>query len=177
MKKILFFLPVLFLLTIACNDKGNGGSPLDNRNTQRDKDDNNRYKEDDNKDDFPNNRDEGMDRDYEDDMSIGKGSITGKWRLVDFRSDDGEVPTEEEMKSLRSSTIEFTRDGSYIATSKDPDGEVKIKYGSYTYDARSNRLETVEEKDGKRESLEVEFRGKNKVTLTFPEGSVTMERN
>ena len=175
MKKIFFFLPILFMVFIACNDKGNGSNPFDNTNTKRNKDDNNRYK-DDNKDEFPNNRDEGMDRDYEDDMSDSKGSITGRWRMMDPQLEGGDEPTEEELKNIRSSTIEFNRDGSYIAITRE-DGVRKKEYGTYTYDARSKTLETVEDENGQRESFEVVFRGKNKVILTFSEGTATMERD
>jgi len=171
MKKILIFLPVLFLLIIACNDKGNGGNPLDNRNTQQDKD--NRYK-DDNKDEFPNNRDEGMDRDYEDDSK--GGSIVGRWRIVDFESEEDEEMSEEELRSMRSAVVEFKRDGSFNSSSTNPDGEKEKTYGTYTYNSRSGTLET-EEENGKKETLEVKFRGKNRVMFTIDGGTIIMERD
>jgi hypothetical protein len=171
MKRILCFLPVLLLFIVACNDKGNGTNPLDNTTNKRDKGD--KYK-DDNKDDFPNNRDEGMDRDYEDDSN--DGSIVGRWRIVDFKSEEDEEMSEEELRSMRSAIVEFKRDGSFSSSSTDPDGEKRKTYGTYTYNARSKTLVT-EEENGKKETLEVEFRGKNRVMLTIDGGTVTMERD
>ena len=107
MKKILFFLPLLFLLIIACNDNDKGGNPMDNTNNNRDN------------------------KNTDDEMSSSKGSINGKWRLVSFTSEDGNT---EDAPSSRSMTVEFTRDGNYISTTKDTDGETTKEYGSYAYD-------------------------------------------
>lgn len=159
MKKILFLIAPFFVLLFACNnnkEKGNGYDDYKN-NRNRDDDRNNR------------NRDE--------DDSDSRSSIVGKWRIIDFESTDGEELSAEEKEKLRSSYIEFKRDGSYVATSMDNGGEPKKEYGTYEYDAREKTLVTIEEGDGKREELEVRFSGRSRVTLTFEEGKVTMEKD
>lgn len=169
MKKTLFFLStLLFIVLASCNDN-KGGDPNDFMNYNKNK---NKVDKDDNKDDYPNNRDYGMDRDYEDNSK--GGSVVGRWRFIDFESEDEEEMSEEEIRSMKSATVEFKRDGSFSSSSRDPDGEVRKTYGTYTY--RSGTLKTVED-NGKEETLEVQFRGKNKVILMIDGGTITMERD
>lgn len=150
MKKIFFLLPVLFIFVIACNnDKGTNSK------------------------DITKDRDEEMD-----DSKSSSGSVVGKWHIVDYVSASGERPEGEELKNMRSSTIEFTRDGSYIAISKDPDGERKNEYGTYRFDAKYKTLETVEDgKDGESQTFDVKFSGRNKMVLSMTDGKITLEKD
>lgn len=154
MKKIFFLLPAFFLFIISCNNE-KGNKPNDQAN-DRNKDGN---------------------KDSDEGMNDGRFSITGKWHIEDIVSSKGERPTEEEMKEMRSSTIEFTGSGTYIATSKDGSGEDDKEYGTYTFDEKNKKLETVEDDGGKRENFTFEFSGKNKIILTSEEGIVTLERD
>lgn len=159
MKKILFLLAASCLFLFACNNnKENGkGKNADDYMGNRDRDDDNNT------------------RDRDNDES--KPSVIGKWRIVDFEDPEGEEMSAEEKERMTSSTIEFTRDGSYIATSKEPGGESKKEYGTYEYNAGAGTFATIEDKDGKREEFTIKFRGKDRMTLTFDEGKVTMEKD
>ena len=159
MKKILFLIAPLFIVLFACNDNKDKGNGYDDYKNNKERDDNKN-----------NNRD----RDEED--ADSRTSLLGKWRIIDFEGLEGEEMSEEEKERMRSSTIEFKRDGSYTATTRDGDGEPKKEYGTYEYDAKEKKLVTVEE-DGKREKLEVRFSGRSRMTLTFDEGKVTMEKD
>lgn len=158
MKKILFLLAASCLFLFACNNnKENGkGKNADDYMGNRDRDDDNNT------------------RDRDNDES--KPSVIGKWRIVDFEDPEGEEMSAEEKERMTSSYVEFTRDGSFISTTKEHDGSTKKEYGTYEYNERTKTLVTVEE-DGKREELEVRFSGRNRMTLIFDEGKVTLERD
>lgn len=150
MKRILFLLPVFFIFTIACNnDKGTNSK------------------------DFTKEGDE-----ERDDSKSSSASVVGKWHIVDYVSASGERPEGDELKAMRSSTIEFTRDGSYIAISKDADGERKNEYGTYIFNSKYKTLETVEDaKDGEQQTFDVEFKGKGKMVLSMADGKITLEKD
>jgi hypothetical protein len=116
-------------------------------------------------------------RDDEDMDNSRVTSIAGKWRITDYTSPDGEKPSADELRAMRSSTIEFDRDGSYIAVTKNADGESDTEYGSYTFDAKAKTLETVDDKKNERQSFDVQFRGKDKMVVTSNEGKITLEKN
>lgn len=157
MKKILFLIAPLFIALFACNDNKDKGNGYDD------------YKNNRNRDDDKNTRDR-------DDDPGSKSSVVGKWRIVDFESPDSEEMSEEERAQMTSSTVEFTRDGNFISSTKEDDGSTKKEYGTYEYDDKTKKLITVEE-DGKREELEVRFSGRGRMTLTFDEGKVTLEKD
>jgi len=160
MKKNLFLIAPLLIVLFACNNNKDKPNGYDDYKNNRDRDDNKN-----------NNRD----RDEED--ADSRSSLLGKWRIIDFEGPEGEEMSEEEKERMRSSTIEFKRDGSYTANTVEPDGEKATEYGTYEYDAKTKKLVTIEEDDGKREELEVRFSGRSRMTLTFDEGKVTMERD
>lgn len=116
-------------------------------------------------------------RDDDDMKDTRVTSIAGRWRIADVESPDGEKPSGEELRNIRASTIEFTRDGNYIAVSKKSDGEMDTEYGSYTFDARAKTLETVDDKDNKRQNFDVEIRGRDRMVLTYNEGKITLQKD
>ena len=103
-------------------------------------------------------RDDDDDRDTDDAGDYASGSsITGKWRMVNMGK-----------------RIEFRRNGNYVATSDEDEGE--DEHGTYTYDKSTKILETISE-NGEREDFDVEFRGNNKIILTYDKGKMTLVRD
>jgi hypothetical protein len=169
MRKV-FFIPVILLTSLivaSCKDDAKGKSPNDYLNN-RERDDSRNKDKDDNKDDLPD--DYGMDRDHPD-----RQSLIGTWSVRDFESADGEELSDSEKSEMRSSTIEFIGDGTYMAKTRS-NGQSETEYGTYTYNERTKTLTTVADKSGEKEILKVEFDGKDWVTVTSDEGKIRMER-
>lgn len=113
------------------------------------------------------NDDDDRDTDDADDYASGS-SIKGKWRVINM----GKPLTEVEEDYMNSKTIDFRSNGRYVATL----GEEGDEHGTYTYDRSAKTLETISE-SGDREDFDVEFRGKNKIILTYDKGKITLSRN
>lgn len=157
-----FFIPVILsalFFGASCKDDGKG-NPYDNMNNRdRDRKDD-RYKpKDDNKDDYPNNRDEGMDRDYTDERTY---DLAGTWEIMDVQTNEDLSP--EELSAIKASSIEFVGDGTYMTKIR-ADGRTETEYGTYTFDRRSGKLVTINDKDNEREVMEVEFKGRDKIEI------------
>ncbi|NOT52588.1 MAG: hypothetical protein HOP10_15095 [Chitinophagaceae bacterium] len=115
-------------------------------------------------------------RDDEDTDDSRSGSVVGKWRIAEFEDPDGKSPTGEELRQMRSSTIEFSRDGSYTAISGEDD-KMKKEYGTYKFDSRTKTLVTTEDDADKKETFDVVFKGRERMVLTFDEGKITLEKD
>lgn len=174
MRKAFFFPMIVFavLMAASCKDDGKGGNPndyLNDRNKDNNRDDNNR--------DDKDTRDDRDTRDDDNYRDEGSSSLIGRWSIVDYRTGSGEKMTADELRDMRSSSIEFKRDGSYIARTRQ-DGETETEYGTYTFNERSGRLVTTDDKNKDEEVLEVEFEGKNRVVVSSNKDlSIIMERD
>lgn len=162
-----FYLPVILLtlfFVASCKDKEKkvDTKDKDDKTTVTTKDD---YKSDD-------------ETSVTDEKDNGSNSIVGKWHFVDVYAEGGEELTELDRQEMRSSNIEFTRDGHYIAKTKKSGVEDQTEYGTYQFDTKAKTLVTIADKTGKEEAFTFEFRGKDKIILTIrgEKITVTMER-